>query len=740
MRKFLIITMNLFLILACSKKDGFAPGAALPPVISEAPVISNIQSQSLKTDEVKVISYTVTDANSTLDCSSSVTVSSSNSSVLPTENIVKSGVAPNCILTITPTLNAAGFTNIEISATDGVFSASHLFLAEVISVSFVTISPSDLSVAVNGNQKIMAVAMYSDLSQGDVTTSDLAIWTSDDANIVTVNNTTSKGVVTGVSEDITTINLSYKGLSATSYATAYAVNSLTLSTGSVTGGMGSQVSVKATVQTNSFSFDVSDSVAWTSSSSSVATVSTTGVIQFLSAGNAVITASYAGLTAMVNVTVQPKSLISLAVTMVGGGTSIPVNGMKNVIAIGTYSDSSTENLTNSVIWSSANSSVVSVSNSNPNKGKITALSAGSSQLTATLRNLTGSLLVTVNNVTLSSIAVSPGDTLVSTNSAYQFTATATYSDNSTADVTELVTWASSNTTAATISNNSETKGLVTTFKFPGYRSTNISATLNSVVGATLLGINGSIINSLTITPAISLAVHQAYQLKAYGNLADGGVIDLTQFALWSSSSVSNVSVSNALGSKGVVTGVALGTSTITAQYYVLSGTRIVTTATQSSLTEVGIGLTGNYYTWTGGLPPSPFVPGNKKGTRIDQKINFSWGLGNAPLGLSDQFAVRWTGFYKATAANNYFCTYTDDGIRLWLNGVLVIDHWTDHGALWDCAASSIPLVVGTKYSLVVEYYDNTGGADVHLTRSSVSSADAQNISTRAIPQVDLFPH
>jgi hypothetical protein len=59
--------------------------------------------------------------------------------------------------------------------------------------------------------------------------------------------------------------------------------------------------------------------------------------------------------------------------------------------------------------------------------------------------------------------------------------------------------------------------------------------------------------------------------------------------------------------------------------------------------------------------------------------------------------------------------------------------------MWDCTAN-IPLVVGTKYSIVIEYYENGGGSEAHFTRSSVSAADAQNAATRAIPQVDLYPN
>ena len=708
--------------------------------VNDAPVLSAISNQILKSDSSLVINYNLTDVDGVLDCVSSVTISSSNSAVLPLADIVKSGSAPNCTITITPSLNVAGLSTIGVSASDGFLSDSKSFTTTVVNVTSIGLSPSSLNLAVAGNTQLQATAYYSDASSGLVTTNTNASWASSNAAVATVNNSTTKGLVSGVASGSANISLSYKGLSQSISATVYAVNGVTLSTGSVTGGIGAQTTVAATAQTATYSFDVSSSAIWSSSNPAVATVSSNGVIQFISAGSAVVTASYAGYSANVNVTVQSKSLVSLAIAMAGGGTSVPVNGMKNLIVTGTYSDATTEVLTNTAVWSSSNNSVLSISNTLPTIGKVTGLSAGISTVSAVIGSVTGTLVVTVNAVTLSSIAITPNTALVASGATYNLRATGTYSDASSADITELVTWSSSNTTAATVSNVAGSKGLATTPTFTGYRSTNLSATLSGVTGTTVFGVNGATINSIVVTPVISLTVNQIYNLKAYGNLSDGGVIDLTDFAIWSSSNISNVSVSNALGSKGAVTGVAAGTSTVTAAFNGVNGSRVVTVAATSSVSEIGVGLTGAYYTWTGGPPPaSAFLPANKKGERIDQKINFAWASGNAPMGVGDQFSVRWTGFYKATSATNYFCTNSDDGVRVWINGTLVINNWTEHGPMWDCTAN-IPLVVGTKYSVVIEYYENGGGSEAHLTRSSVSAADAQSTTTRAIPQIDLYPN
>ena len=96
--------------------------------------------------------------------------------------------------------------------------------------------------------------------------------------------------------------------------------------------------------------------------------------------------------------------------------------------------------------------------------------------------------------TLKSIAVTPANPTEPISSSVQFTATGTFSDSSTKDITATVAWASSNTEAATIN----AAGLVTVGGTAGLTTT-ISATLNEVTGSTLLTVSSSPI-SIAVTP------------------------------------------------------------------------------------------------------------------------------------------------------------------------------------------------------------------------------------------------
>jgi hypothetical protein len=108
--------------------------------------------------------------------------------------------------------------------------------------------------------------------------------------------------------------------------------------------------------------------------------------------------------------------------------------------------------------------------------------------------------------------------------------------------------------------------------------------------------------------------------------------------------------------------------------------------------------------------------------RIDSEINFNWGSGTpgAPIPV-DLFSVRWVGVVEALYSEPYtFVCITDDGFRLWLNDVLIIDSWVDQ-APTILLSPPINLVAGQLYGIRVEYYENGGGAMAQLYWQSPST-------------------
>ena len=119
--------------------------------------------------------------------------------------------------------------------------------------------------------------------------------------------------------------------------------------------------------------------------------------------------------------------------------------------------------------------------------------------------------------------------------------------------------------------------------------------------------------------------------------------------------------------------------------------------------------------------------------RVDPTINFAFGATTPFPGVipPDGFSIRWTGELLAPATDTYTIYATaDDGVRVWVSGALLADGWKDQGPTE--YSGSIALVGGQKYSLVVEYYEDTGGAEVDVSWSS------STITKQIIPNSQLF--
>ncbi len=122
-------------------------------------------------------------------------------------------------------------------------------------------------------------------------------------------------------------------------------------------------------------------------------------------------------------------------------------------------------------------------------------------------------------------------------------------------------------------------------------------------------------------------------------------------------------------------------------------------------------FTGQYYSspGTGGSPSF----GDLVLTREDDVINFDWGNGSPDNSMpDDDYQIRWSTTLEAETAGTYsFRTYTDDGLRLFINDQMVIDNWIDQAPA--NRTGSIYLDEGT-HDCVMEYYENGGGAVASL--------------------------
>lgn len=101
--------------------------------------------------------------------------------------------------------------------------------------------------------------------------------------------------------------------------------------------------------------------------------------------------------------------------------------------------------------------------------------------------------------------------------------------------------------------------------------------------------------------------------------------------------------------------------------------------------------------------------------QVEPGVNASWPTGVSPLPVMapTTYAVRWQGQLVAPLAGVYRLYLTsDDGIRLWLNGRLLVDDWTDHAPT--TASIDVTLTAGVLNDLRIDYYQNGGGAVARL--------------------------
>jgi hypothetical protein len=138
----------------------------------------------------------------------------------------------------------------------------------------------------------------------------------------------------------------------------------------------------------------------------------------------------------------------------------------------------------------------------------------------------------------------------------------------------------------------------------------------------------------------------------------------------------------------------------------------------------GTGLQATYYNnkdFTGTLV-----------NRLDSNINFNWGNASPTTEIqADTFSVRWEGLIKPAYNETYtFYITSDDGIRLWVDDVLLINKWVNQGSTERIA--TVKLNADQKYKIKVEYFENTLSALVQLSWSSTT------LKKEIIPQSFLY--
>ena len=112
--------------------------------------------------------------------------------------------------------------------------------------------------------------------------------------------------------------------------------------------------------------------------------------------------------------------------------------------------------------------------------------------------------------------------------------------------------------------------------------------------------------------------------------------------------------------------------------------------------------------------PNKELEGTPVMTRIDESVNFDWGTSSPAPGVpDDDFSARWTGKLVPAVSGKYrFGAIADDGVRIYLDGKLIAEDWTEHSPT--TVTGEVTLQSGRSYDLKMEYYESKIGAVAKL--------------------------
>ena len=545
--------------------------------VDAAPILTSIEISPpnpilVTGTTLPVVITAVYSDGSTKDVSSSSTVTSSAAAYVSVSGTTLTGVHPGTA-TITATYQGKTATA-TVTVVDTTLQ----------SISIQTVAPVPVGQTVN----LVATGVFADGSKQDVTSQ--ATWTSSAPTIASVGDTaTTKGQVTGVAAGTVTVTATIQTstgpVSGTVQITVVAkkITSIGITPAQPILQKGVTQAFKATaVYDDNSTGDVTQQATWSTDDASVlsvvATGATAGLATAKAAGSTTITATVGAVSGQTSVRVTAPPLTSITVNP--ATATMSVNTTRQFTAQGTYADSSTADLTDSVTWSTGLATIISVSNAAGTRGLVTALAVGTDNVIASMSGIVGMATVTVSVIPLVSIAVTPNPLTLPQNLTLLLKATATYGDQSTQDVTTSATWTVADSSVATVGNLGTAAGQVTGLK--ANSSTTVTATLSGKSGSATVNVIAPTLTSITVTPAtatISAGDTQAFTATGTYQGSTTGV-DITTQVTWSSSNIAVAQVSNAAGTNGVASGLTSpargNTVTITAALNGVQGTATLT--------------------------------------------------------------------------------------------------------------------------------------------------------------------
>jgi hypothetical protein len=586
----------------------------------------------------------------------------------------------------------------------------------------ITIAPAASSIGVNATQQFKATASFSDGTTKDLT--GASNWLSSNAAVATIN---AAGLATALAPGTTTITASSAGVTATTtltVASPLVSIAVTPSSVSIVPNATQQFTATGTFADKTTQ-DLTATATWQSSGSTIASISSPGgLATAVAPGTVTISATSAGITGSASLTVA-NPLVSIAVTP--ANSTVANLTRPQFTATGTYFDHSSSDITPAVNWTSSNNAVGTISNSPGLWGVASAVGPGQTTITATCtppspacttgNPVSGSTLLTVSSATISSIAVTPANAPIALDLQQQYTATATLSDQTTQDVTNIVTWTSSDTTKVTIATNS---GLATGVGVTTSPVTITATAPNSVKGTTTVTVNAGNLVSIALKPTniATLAPSTSQQFSAIGTLSNGSTLDVTNQVTWKSSDATLATVAQKTGVVKAATSVATpGPVTISATLSGISAsiTIDVTNATPTGVTVTPIAATIQQGTTQGVRAIAQF----SDGTFQDVTLDSTWTSSDTTIAVVN-FPGRLLGKLPGTV------TVTASFIAVPGTASLAVSSATLNGITLSPTSANLKPGATASFQATGHYSDNS---TANLTGLAVWSSSDQAVVT-----------
>jgi uncharacterized protein YjdB len=462
------------------------------------------------------------------------------------------GVAPGGPVTITATVGELA-ESVSVTVTD----------AALVSVQ---LTPPLLTVPAGEDVQLNAIGVYSDNTQRLINFE--VTWSSADEQVGTVSNALGqKGLVTGITPGETTITAQVGGLSdtATLRVTDAVVEEIfitpfvyVLHPGHI------EPSQAFATYSNGATLNVTQQVVWETTDASVVQASnaagTRGFVTGIAEGMATVTATFAGVTGQADAYVTVQGFDRLIIWPPDVFLAPDLSVQLALIGIYAQNNDVRENLTAYAVWESSDPSIATVDNWPGGPGVVTGHAPGTVTISATHQGLTITREITVEDVTIESLELSPPDPTLPVDAVQQLVALATFDNGNTEDVTNNATFTSDDNAVATILES-----------FPGVAialapgTAEVTASVGGQTASITVTVIDAVPTNVVLSP-VNPIVDQFEQLRLYATALydDGSTGDITLQCSWTSDDSDVLLVFDEPFSKGYSFSVEPGSATVTA--------------------------------------------------------------------------------------------------------------------------------------------------------------------------------